>query len=86
MVNEPFYTDGVKPVQTPSVTSYPSTDNAYRVYARAASEFSARDVLQYPDYRTDLASAMTNRQVLAMAKDFLLYVKSVKNRGTAHRV
>lgn len=86
VVTEPFYTDGVKPVQTPSVTSYLCTDNAYRVYAGAASEFNALNALHYPDYRTDVTSAMTNREVLAMAKDFLLYVKSVKNRGTAHRV
>ncbi|MET9395359.1 hypothetical protein ABZY20_33925 [Streptomyces sp. NPDC006624] len=86
VVEEPFFTDGVKPVRTPSVTSYLCTDNAYRVYEKAAAQFSTLESLRYPDHRPDVASAMTNRQVLAMAKDFLLYVKTVRNRGTAHRV
>ncbi|MEV6394534.1 hypothetical protein AB0M39_07065 [Streptomyces sp. NPDC051907] len=84
--HEPFYQNGVKAVKTPSVTSYLCTDNAYQNFAAASAEVNGMS-LQHPDYRPDLVpSALTNQQALAMATDFLTYVKSVRNRGTSHRV
>ncbi|MFE5923055.1 hypothetical protein [Streptomyces sp. NPDC056468] len=84
---EPFFRSPTKTINGPSLTSYLCTDDAYRTFERAANELSDWSNLAYPDFRPATAeSALSNRQVLDMAKDFLEYVLTVKNRGTSHRV
>ncbi|WP_406003150.1 hypothetical protein [Streptomyces sp. NBC_00829] len=85
--DEPFFQSPTKTNNSPSVTSYLCTDGAYRTFQSATVELSGWSSLEHPDYRPDRPeSALSNRQVLGMAKDFLEYVKGVKNRGTSHRV
>ncbi|MFE9997354.1 hypothetical protein [Streptomyces avermitilis] len=85
--DEPFFRSATKTNNSPSVTSYLCTDDAFRTFESAAEELSGRSTLDHPDYRPDRPEpALSNREVLGMAKDFLEYVKAVKNRGTSHRV
>jgi hypothetical protein len=85
--DEPFFQNATKTINSPSVTSYLCTDSACRTFESAAEELSGWNNLNYPNYRPNRPeSALSNRQVLGMVKDFLEYVKTVKNRGTSHRV
>ncbi|MEU2516633.1 hypothetical protein [Streptomyces syringium] len=87
VLDEPFYRKGDHTIRTPSLTSFLCTDAAYRIYGQARAELGRWKAPKYPEHRPEQPeSSFTNQQALALAKDFLQYLRAIQNRGTAHRV